>query len=366
MRIGVSLLNFKPGAVGGIETYIRKVIEHAPSLAGKDEVVFFVHRDNRNVVPEGLKTVVVNWSQRRVDITRILEACTFWRARTIERLIAGSGVDVMLYTQQSMFPMRCTAPSVLLVADVQYLFSPQYYSWLDLRFRKSVYLRSLKYCSKIISISSFTAGHLIERCGVPAEKIEVVHLGYDPPSAGDEDDLVVPACSYLYYPAATHRHKGHAQLFRSFAQLKRAGEIEQKLVLSGGRNNYWTVLEGIIRSEGMEDEIIHVGHVTYPQVTALYKAADAVLFPTEFEGFGIPVLEAAQLQKKIICSVLPVFDELGVPRIWQIDYRDPDQLLNALQQEGPTRLLKEPINWKESVRRNMDVVRAAVRGEFAA
>jgi glycosyltransferase involved in cell wall biosynthesis len=360
MRIGVSLLNFKPGSVGGIETYIRKVIEHAPLLATKDEVVFFVHRANRDVVPEGLETVVVNWSQRRVDIARILEACTFWRAHSIERLIANSGVDVMLYTQQSMFPMYCPVPSVLLVADVQYLFSPRYYSWMDLRFRKSVYLRSLKCCSKIISISSFTAGHLSERCGVPAEKIEVVHLGFDPPGVCAADTTLIPEFPYLYYPAATHRHKGHAQLFRTFARLKRDGQISQKLLLSGGRNDYWRSLEQVIAQEEMQAEILHLGHVTYSQVMALYQGADAVVFPTEFEGFGIPVLEAALLHKKIICSTLPVFDELGVPRQWQIDYSVPEQLLNALQQEGPTRLLKEPISWKESVQQNMDVLRSFV------
>lgn len=359
MRIGISLLNFRQGAVGGIETYIRKVIEHAPSLAGEDDVVFFVHRDNLCVVPDSYKTIVVNRSQRIIDLYRILEACTFWRARSIERLITRAGVDVMLYTQQSMFPFHSTVPSVLLVADVQYLFSPQYYSWLDLRFRKSIYLRSLRRCSKIISISGVTANHLAESCHIPPNKIKVIHLGYDPTHTVPESSVHTPEYPYLYYPAVTYPHKGHANLFRSFAQLKRTGILKQKLVLSGIQSAHWKALKGIIISEGIGGEVIHMGYVSYEQVRALYRGADAVLFPTEFEGFGIPVLEAVQLQKRIICSELPIFDELGVPREWQIDYSDPQQLLKALQQEGPTRLLRDPISWKESVRRTMDLLRIA-------
>lgn len=357
MRIGISLLNFKPGAVGGIETYIRKVIEYAPSLAGNDEVVFFVHRDNQSVVPDSAKKIILNESQREIDICRILESCTPWRARFIERLISCSRLDVMLYTQQSMFPAHSTIPSVLLVADVQYLFSPQYYSWLDLQFRKRIYLGSLKWCSKIISISAVTANHLVKYCNVSPDKIEVVHLGCDPVEIVQGAREKAPRNPYLYYPAVTYYHKGHAQLFRSYAQLKRAGSITQKLVLSGTQTAYWQTLSEIIRAGGMQDEIIHKGYVSREEVRDLYEGADAVLFPSEFEGFGMPVVEAAYLQKKIICSQLPIFNELGIPKEWQIDFRDPRQLLRALCQKGPTRLLREPISWRESIRRNMEVLR---------
>ena len=107
MKIGISLLNLRPGKVGGIETYIRKVVEWASRVADGDEVVFFVHRDNRDVVPDSEKAVVVDCSQRAIDFFRTLEAFTPWRARSIERLIETSGVDAMFYTQQTIFPIGC-------------------------------------------------------------------------------------------------------------------------------------------------------------------------------------------------------------------------------------------------------------------
>lgn len=264
----------------------------------------------------------------------------------------------MFYTQQSVFPINTRVPSLLFVADVQYLFYPEYFSFADRSFRKISYLRSMQQATRITTVSRFTADHLIERCGVPGQKIRVIHHGYDPPA--DEPDEPVPspvAPPYIYYPAASYPHKGHVRLFRSFADLKRRGLIRHRLLLSGDRNAYWPRLEKVIREEGMESEIVHMGYVSYDEVVALYRNADAIVFPSEFEGFGLPVLEAVRFRKKIICSRLETFAELGVPACWQIDFSDPDQLLRALAQAGPTSLEQEPISWPEAVRHTLEFVR---------
>jgi len=362
MKIGISLLNLRPGAVGGIETYMRKLVEHVPALADNDEVVFFVHRDNEHILSPEVNRRVLNCSQRTMDIFRALEAFTPWRAHEAERLIVVSGVDVMLYTQQSIFPKITQVPSLLLVADVQYLLSPEYYSRFDLAFRKKIYIPSLSHCSRIASISQFTADHLVALCGIASEKIEVIHLGYDPIDISGLPAVPPVDFPYLYYPAVSYPHKGHAQLFKTFARLTRSGQLTQKLVLSGGRNEYWKILDKIIQDEAIQDNVVHLGYVSYDEVKALYTGADAVLFPTEFEGFGIPVLEAAQLQKKVICSQLPVFDELGVPKEWQIDYADPAQLLTALRKENFTILERRPQIWKETVEHTLQLLRDLARG----
>lgn len=362
MRIGISLLNFRPGKVGGIETYIRKVIELAPKFSSEGKVVFLAHRNVANLLPEGVEVIAVDWPLWKMDLLRMTEAFSLWRARSVERQIAAAKIDVMFFTQQSMFPFHCPVPSVLFVADVQYLLSPQYYSWFDRLFRKRAYLPSIAACNRITTISEFTAGHLVEYCGVPREKITVIPHGYDPHVCEVGDLPASVTTPYLYYPAATYPHKGHAQLLRIFAQLKRAGLVPHKLVLSGFQTPSWKKLQRIVRDEKISKDVIHCGFVSSGEVTALYQQADAVLFPTEFEGFGIPVLEAVQFGKKIVCSKLPVFDELGVPSEWQIDYRDPEQLLMALTQTDPTQLTKPPISWSESIRRSVEFLRTVGGG----
>ncbi|MBN2162270.1 MAG: glycosyltransferase family 4 protein [Pontiellaceae bacterium] len=352
-------MNLRPGKVGGIETYIRKVVEYASQVVGEDEVVFFVHRDNIHAVPGSQQVVVADYSQREIDVFRALEAFTLWRARSIERLIDEARIDAMFYTQQTIFPVDCRIPSLLFVADVQYLIYPQYFSWADRQFRNRSYLRSMQRADSITTVSQFTADHLMKHCGVAPEKITVIHHGVDAVSALPDESDEEAARPFIYYPAASYPHKGHEQLFRSFAELKRRGLIKQRLLLSGEQTAHWNRLEQIIREESMEGEIIHLGYIAYATVLALYRQADAIVFPSEFEGFGLPVLEAVQFEKKIVCSRLPTFSELGVPQEWQIDFFNPDELLLVLNRKGPTRLARSPLTWREAVRQTLELVKDA-------
>ena len=363
MRIGISLLNLRPGKVGGIETYIRKVVEWAPQVAAAgDEVVFFTHRENRDLVPDSCETVMVDCSLLAMDLFRLLEAFTFWRARAIERMIESARVDVMFYTQQTIFPIDCHVPSLLFVADLQYLFHPRYFPWSDRQFRLRSYLRSIRRATRITTVSGFSAKHIMEQCGVAADRITVIHHGFDPVDAPRDSSIKPPSFPYIYYPAASYPHKGHAALFRAYAKLFREGKIRQRLLLSGQRNAHWKKLEKILDEEGMEGEIVHLGYVSYADVITLYQHAEAIVFPSEFEGFGIPVLEAVQFGRKIICSRIPTFVELGVPEEWQIDFEDPDQLMRALDQPGPTRLEHAPISWQEAVQRTFDLLHSIADG----
>jgi glycosyltransferase involved in cell wall biosynthesis len=135
------------------------------------------------------------------------------------------------------------------------------------------------------------------------------------------------------------------------------------LVLSGVRDAHWNSLAADIIRLGIVDVVLDFGFIDYSEVVGLYRGADAIVFPTEFEGFGLPVLEAAQYEKKIICSRLDVFNEIGVPQAFQIDFSDPHQLKSALNSNKPYALEKNTITWAESISKIYDVLRkTAARG----
>jgi len=114
-------------------------------------------------------------------------------------------------------------------------------------------------------------------------------------------------------------------------------------------------------------DVVHLGFLPYPETRRVYAGAAAVVFPSRYEGFGIPVLEAAvEFQRKVITSRLPVFDELGVPPERQIDFADPDALLAALRLPGPTVLSRRPSTWEECARRTLEIARAVAMAAPAA
>jgi hypothetical protein len=154
------------------------------------------------------------------------------------------------------------------------------------------------------------------------------------------------------------RHKGHDVLFESLAILKRQGRLRHRLVLTGAQGAGWPLLRLKAIRLGISDEVQHLGLVDRPTVWSLYRAADAVLFPSRFEGFGLPVLEAAALDRRVIVSRLEVFEEIGVPPEWRIDFGNPEELAAALDRPGPTRLLRTPATWEDVASRTLECLRS--------
>jgi glycosyltransferase involved in cell wall biosynthesis len=370
VRIALSLLALRPGQVGGAETYVRALVRDLPDVAGKDELLLVLDRDlDREIEGRGWTKVVMPFGARELVARRIAEAYTPWRDRRSEAVLAAARPDVTLFPQQSIFPHRAPGPAVLTAVDVQHMVMPAHFGLFDRTFRPRVYPRSMDRAARVIAISEFTKRTLEERCGLAPGKGIVVPFGVEDPGPGREptgrSHLVEGP--YLYYPAATWPHKAHATLFRAYAALRGRGAIAERLVLTGQRTTLWEkALLPLARELGIEREVVHLGFVPFDEVRRLHAGAAAVLFPSTFEGFGLPVLEAVQAGRKIVTSRLPVFDEIGVPRQAQADFDRPEEVLAALGQPGPTRLLREPATWGQVAARTVEVLRSAATSEAAS
>jgi len=364
VKLALSLLSLRPGQVGGAETYVRQLLANLPgAAAARDRLVAVMDRD----VAAGLETpgwerAVVPRSARALVVERILEAATPWRSRAVERVLEGVAADVTLFPQQSVFPKRAPGRIVLTLVDVQHLELPELIPLAERVFRAAVYPRSMARADRLVAISEFTRRTVIERCGVAPDKVVAIPLGYEPrdgSSVAPTDRIAGP---YLYYPAATFAHKNHAALIRSWALLHRSGAVPAKLVFTGMQTPAWTGLARLARELGVGYDVVHLGFLPFAEVRRVYAGAEAVVFPSRYEGFGIPVLEASvEFRKKVITSRLPVFDELGVPPERQVDFDAPEELRAALRLPGPTVLLRRASTWAECAKATLEVVRAVAR-----
>ena len=363
MRFAVSLLALRPGRVGGSETYVRELVRHLAAEAGGDEVVAVLHPDAATGLDApGVQQVVLRRSDAGLVAERVAEAFSPYRARAAERAFQAARADATLFPQQSIFPKRATGRIVVTVVDVQHLHHPENFGLFDRAFRPAVYPYSLARADRVIAISHFTRRTLIDQCSVAPEKVAVVHLGYTPPQPGR---ALAPHPSapppYLYYPAASYPHKDHATLLRTYAALRKAAAIDDRLVLSGERTGAWPGLARLARRLGVADDVRHLGFVPRPEVERLYAFASAVVVPSRYEGFGLPVVEAASRSRRVVARPLPVYAELGLGVEWQIDFGDPAQLLAALRRPGPTVLSRRPATWADCARRTLEVLREAAR-----
>lgn len=362
MKVAVSLLAFRPGRIGGAETYVRQLLAELPEVAGADRVVVVMDRDvAAGLDTPGLERVVVELGARELVALRCLEAFTPYAARAVEEAFLRTGADLAFFPQQSIFPKHLSLPSVLMVHDVQHLLYPERFGAFDRAFRAALYPRSMARAARLLANSEWTRRTLAERCGISKDRVLVTPLGFTPRRRDGLVPYDLGGASYVYYPAATFAHKGHEDLFRSYAALRRRGEVAHKLVLSGQRTGRWRRLARLAAELGIGEDVVHLGFLPYEDVQRVYAGAAAVVFPTRFEGFGLPVLEAIEHRTKVLVSRLEVFSELGVPREWQIDFEDADQLRDALRREGPTRLEREPWTWRQTAAATMAALRGAGR-----
>ncbi len=348
MRIVISLLNYRPGAIGGAETYLQRLIPRLVEAAAGDEVCLLVHRDIAGTItPAGATECLVNRDGRQITKARILEAMTPYRARWAERALEDLQPDVVFFPQQSLFPKRLRGPVVMTVLDVQHLVFPKYHSLAERVFRAGIYRYSVERSDRLIAISEYTRRAVLQYYPVPPSRVTTVPLGWDVPDQHCLAPVAELPARYWYYPAVSRPHKNHLTLLRTWAKLRASRGFADHLVLSGKQTSYWTQLEREIRRLGLSDRVRHLGFLTRNQVDAVYANAAGVLFPSIFEGFGLPVVEAAAWGKKILVSPLEVYSELGVPAECQVDFSDSESVLRAMRQGGPTQLLKAPVRWTD-------------------
>lgn len=330
MRIALSLLSLRPGAVGGAETYLRALVRHLPEVAGGDELLLVLDRDlARALEAPGWTPAVAPVGARALVAQRVLEAYTPWRARTMERLFDDLGAEVALFPQQSIFPARVRTPAVLTVVDVQHLEHPEHLGLFDRTFRARAYPRSLEAARHVLAISEFTRRTLVERCRLAPERITAVPLGFTPRDLSRVEPHRA-AGRYLYYPAATFPHKAHDTLFRTLGALRRRGDLAHRLILSGATTSHWPRLRRLARQVGIDDLLEHRGFVSRDAVDSLYAGADAVVFPSRYEGFGLPVVEAMARGVPTVASSTSSVPEVTGDAALGVDPRSVRQIAAAL------------------------------------
>ena len=215
-----------------------------------------------------------------------------------------------------MLPRVDRPPAAVSLLDIQHLFFPEFFSRAELLYRRFAYGWSLRKARVVIAISRHVKDTLVERMGIEPDRIEVIHLGLDHDvfRPGDE-----PREPFLLYPANPWPHKNHDRLFEAFKRLRR-DRPELRLVLTG------TGLERLVTPPGVTVK----GRVPREELASLYRRASALVFPSLYEGFGQPPLEAMASGCPVACSPAGALPEVCGTAARYFDPMSPDEIAEAV------------------------------------
>lgn len=307
--VAVNLLWCVPGDVGGSEEYlVRQLLglalrpsDFVPTLYVVDAFAR-AHPELADLYP----MVVAGMSGH--DRARRVVAEHLWlhrRTRRAELVHHGGGTT----------PVIGTEPILLTIHDLQYLTHPEYHSRNKLRYLRQVVPRSVRRAAVVATPTEWVRTTVIEKFDVDPERVMVVPhgieaaIGVDAPTESElRRQYGLGDGRVLVFPAITHPHKGHEFLLDVMA--RHWDDPELRLVLLGGAGRADRQVEAKIAALGLERRVIRTGRVPAAHRDGFLALAEALVFPSEYEGFGAPVVEAMALGTPVIAADQPAVAEV--------------------------------------------------------
>jgi glycosyltransferase involved in cell wall biosynthesis len=338
MRIGISAFA-GDGGKSGISQYMANICGRLVELAPRHEFLAFVGDADAEWVQ--------SWHPRLEVVAfpdRIAHPVVSigWHLLQLAPTLARYDCDlVFMPAGNRRLAWRYGVPSVGTVHDLSQLHVPQKYDALRTFYIMRVLPAMMRRLDRVIAVSESTRRDLESYARVPPERIRVIHnaadLGrFSPDGAGAAREQVarelgIEGPYLLYIARLEHPGKNHVRLLDAFERLCRRSHLPHRLVLAGGRWNGAEAIDVRVAELGLRERVHFTGFVPDEVLPALYRAAELLVFPSLFEGFGIPVLEAMASGTPVCasdCSSIPeVVGDAGL----LFDPADPDAIADAMQ-----------------------------------
>ena len=342
LRIGVNALYLIPGAVGGTEIYLRLLLEALADIDPVNRYFIFTNAETgAEIVPAQPN---FQHAPQRVP-GRIRPARILWEQIVLPFSAARNRLDV-LFNPGFTCPVISPCPTVTVFHDLQHKRHPEHFRWFDLPFWRVLLYAAAHRSTVLIAVSEATKLDLARFYGITDEKIRVIGHGVDPvfftigKRTRGKNGTEAP---YLLTVSTLHPHKNLDRLLQAFALFHRM-RPEFRLVVAGLRGLHAESLEELRRSLGIEDAVRFTGWIPRAELYELFARADAFLYPSTFEGFGMPLLEAFAAGLPTACSNIEPLTSLAGDAAVTFDPADGSALHDAMVRITSDQVLRERLS----------------------
>jgi len=281
-RLAVNLLSLVPGDVGGAEEYAVRTLaaygRHGPAdlrpVVYLSQAALDAHPDLGQAFD-----VEVRPGDGRSRPRRILAESTWLARRTTGMAVHHLGGRI---------PARSGRPVAVTVHDLQPLDEPLNFSLIKRRYLGWALPRSVRRADLVVAVSDQVGRRIIDQLGTDPSRVVIVPIGAGAVATSPAEPSDPPT---ILYPAVTHPHKNHLMLVEAFTRLA-DHHPTARLVLTGGPGTAEAEVANAVAASRHGDRITRTGRIPAADLAARLATAIVVAFPSTYEGFGIPVLEA--------------------------------------------------------------------------
>jgi glycosyltransferase involved in cell wall biosynthesis len=319
----------------GTSRYIHQLLAHMrPITSPEDEMMVFTGR--WRLPAELSPTPHFRVRQTRLPTwkppVRIL-----WEQLLQPPAVALERLDVlhsMSYVQPLLSPVR----SVVTMLDLSFLRMPEAFNRWNRIYLATMARVSARRSDRIIAISESTRRDIVHYFGVPAGKVEVIYCGVDAHYRPEEDASLLERFRrerglperFLLYVGTLEPRKNVERLVEAYSRVRTELGPSHKLVLGGAKGWLYDRIFARVRQLGLEGEVVFAGYIPDEDLPLWYNLADIFIYPSLYEGFGLPPLEAMACGTPVITSSASSLPEVAGTAALMVDPLDVDDLANAI------------------------------------
>ena len=365
LHFGVNALYLIPGAVGGTEIYLRSLLNALAEIDDSNRYTIFTNAEtDADLVP-----LARNFQQAPQAVAAVKRpARILWEQTRLPADAKRRGVQVMFNPGFTAPLWRC-CPNVTVFHDLQYKRHPEYFRWYDLPFWRMLLYGSVHQSRKLIAVSQATADDLQLFYSVGTDRVRVIPHGVDERFFQIGKKRESPEAMLLCV-STLHPHKNLDMLLRAFLPFGHK-HPEFTLTIAGLKGFQTAELEKLRAQLNLDKSVRFTGWIPRSQLYDLFARASGFLYPSRFEGFGMPVLEALAAGIPTACSNVEPIKSIAGTAALQFDPASVNEITDAMEQitcnqslrrrlerDGPVRAAC--YSWHACARATLEVLCSAV------
>jgi glycosyltransferase involved in cell wall biosynthesis len=310
----------------------RVLWEHLSRLSRRPgwTIHLIVSESNREqfAIP-GIRPIVFPYSTRRRGLSFPLQLA--WERAVLPGLVRRLSIDAFFRPNLAWYqPLPC--PQAVMIHDLAE-FHPDgalQYSRLRRLYRRLAAAANVRGADRVLTVSEHAAGEIAARFPQARPKLALIRNG--PPAADPRPGLKPVREACFLSVGKLLRHKNHMTLVKAYIAADQARSLGVPLVFLGGDGNASEELKAYVAAQGYGDRIRFAGYVKAEEVGAYYRRALAFLFPSLYEGFGLPILESMAQGVPVVASNAACLPEVSGEAAWLLDPADVAEWSRVLEE----------------------------------